>query len=85
MTLEKFRSFLGWCAIINMGLLLFDILLFILAHDFFYQFHGKWVRMSVEQFDTIHYTGMLFYKMGIFLFNIVPYVALRIIEKHRGI
>lgn len=79
MTLEKLRSFLGWCSLINMALLLFWLLWLILAHDVVYHFHGKWLNVTVEQFDTIHYTGMLYFKMGIFLLNIVPYIALRII------
>jgi hypothetical protein len=35
--------------------------------------------LSVERFDAIHYAGMLFFKICIFLFNIVPYFALRIV------
>jgi len=81
MNVEKFRGFLGWCALINMVLLLFWMLWLLLGHDFVYRVHGKLLNISVEQFDAIHYTGMLYFKMGIFLFNIVPYLALRIIGK----
>ena len=35
--------------------------------------------MPAEQFDTIHYTVMAIYKMGIILFNLVPDVALLIV------
>ncbi|WP_432474743.1 DUF6868 family protein [Amphritea sp. HPY] len=81
MTIEKLRGFFGWCALINMALLTFWILWLLVAHDFVYHVHGKWLNISVEQFDAIHYTGMLYFKMAIFLLNIVPYFALRIIEK----
>jgi hypothetical protein len=81
MSVEKLRAFLGWCTLINMGLLLFWILWLIIAHDFVYHYHGKWLQLTVEQFDSIHYTGMLYYKMAIFLFNIVPYLTLRIIYR----
>jgi len=33
----------------------------------------------VEQFDAIHYAGMTVFKLGIILFNLVPYIALRIV------
>ena len=79
MTTELLRDTLAWCSAINIGLLLFWVLWMILAHDFVYRMHGRWFRMSVERFDAIHYTGMLFFKMCIFLFNIVPYLALRIL------
>jgi hypothetical protein len=79
MTLEAIRDVLGWCSAINIGLLLFWWLWFMLAHDFMYRFHGKWFKLSVERFDEINYSLMGFFKIGIILFNIVPYFALRIV------
>jgi len=79
MTLELIRSTLAWCAVINFGLLLWWYLFFILAHDWMYRVHGKWFKLSVETFDAIHYGGMALFKLGILLFNLAPYFALRII------
>jgi hypothetical protein len=79
MTVEQIRDVLAWCAVINIGLLLWWFLMFALAHDFIYRLHGKWFKLTVERFDVIHYAGMAFFKIGIFLLNIVPYLALRIV------
>ena len=79
MTVEQIRDVLAWCSVINIGLLLWWFLMFALAHDFVYRLHGKWFRLTVERFDAIHYAGMAFFKIGIFLLNIVPYLALRIV------
>jgi hypothetical protein len=79
MTVEQIRDVLAWCAVINIGLLLWWFLMFALAHDFIYRLHGKWFKLTVERFDAIHYAGMAFFKIGIFLLNIVPYLALRIV------
>ncbi|MFQ5757829.1 MAG: DUF6868 family protein [Acidiferrobacterales bacterium] len=79
MTVEIVRDVLAWCSVINIGLLLFWALWLKLAHDFVYRMHGKWFKLSVERFDAFHYAGMLFFKMGIFLFNLVPYFAFRIV------
>ena len=79
MTIEITRDFLGWCSIINMGLLLWWFMFFTLVHDLVYRIHGKWFKLSVERFDAIHYAGMAFFKVSIILFNIVPYLALRIV------
>ena len=79
MTVEQIREVLGWCAVINIGLLLWWFLMFALARDFVYRLHGKWFRLTPERFDAIHYAGMAFFKIGIFLLNIVPYLALRIV------
>lgn len=79
MTLEITRSMLVWCSVINIGLLLWWYLFFILAHDWMYRLHGRWFDIPVDRFDAIHYAGMGLFKLGIFLFNLVPYLALRIV------
>ena len=42
--------------------------------------HGKWFRLSGEQFDALHYGGMAMFKIGILLFNLVPLIALDIVR-----
>jgi len=79
MELETIRAFFAWCSVINIGLLLWWALFLLLAHDWTYRLHSKWFKISVEQFDAIHYAGMAFFKLAVFIFNLVPYFALRII------
>ena len=79
MTIETIRTVLGWCSIINMGLLLWWFLIIVLAHDLVYKWHSKWFKLSAEKFDEIHYAGIAFFKIAIFFFNVVPYCALRIV------
>jgi hypothetical protein len=79
MLIETVRDVLGWCTLINFGLLLWWFLFLVLAHDWTYRFHGKWFSLSKEQFDSMHYGGMAIFKMGVLLFNLVPYLALRIV------
>lgn len=79
MDLPAVRDFLLWCTIINLGLLLYWWLMFIFARDWILRFHGKWFRLSGEQFDGIHYAGMALFKILIFVFNLVPYLALVIV------
>ncbi len=79
MTIELVRSMLGWCTLLNVGLLMWWFLFFWLAHDWVYRFHSRIFKLPVETFDAIHYAGMAFFKIGIFLLNLVPYLALLII------
>jgi hypothetical protein len=79
MSLEVLRNFLLWCTVINYGILLVWFLVFTIARDRFHSLHGRWFRLSGEQFDTLHYAGMSVYKIGILLFNLVPYVSLYIV------
>ena len=79
---DKIANFLLWCAIINYGLLLWWFLLFTLAHDWLYGLTGRWFPLRVEQFDALNYAGMMIFKIGIILLNLVPYVALRILRRN---
>ncbi|MFH1645194.1 MAG: DUF6868 family protein [Candidatus Omnitrophota bacterium] len=79
MAVEFIQKVLLWSFIINIGLLLWWFLFFVLAHNFIYKMHSKWFKISVEQFDAIHYAGMAYFKIFIFVFNIVPYFALKIV------
>lgn len=78
MTLETIRAVLAWSTVINLGILLLWFLLFTLAHDLIYRLHRKWFALSTEAFDAIHYGGMGLYKLGILLFNLTPYLVLRL-------
>ncbi len=79
MTIDFSREFLGWCVVINFGLLMWWLAMIIFARDWVHKMHGRWFRLTAEQFDLVHYAGMAFFKIAIFLFNVVPYVALRIV------
>lgn len=79
MTVNILRALLGWCSVINIGILLWWFFAITVLHDLVYRFHSKFLKLSVERFDEIHYTGAMFFKLAVFFFNIVPYFALRII------
>jgi hypothetical protein len=79
MTIEMIRNWLGVCGLINIGVLMMWFVMMIFAHDWIYKMHTKWFKMSVESFDAMHYGGMGLFKLLIFVFNIVPWLALLIV------
>ena len=79
MSIEVMRDFFLWCTVINYGLLLWWLVFFAFAHDWIQRIHGRWFRLSREQFDAVHYAGMAVFKIGIILFNLVPFIVLYIV------
>jgi hypothetical protein len=79
MELEVIRAALGWCTLINWGLLIFWWLFIWLARDLVYRVHTKWFKLSSEAFDAMHYAGMGLFKLAVIMLNLVPYLALRIV------
>lgn len=79
MTVEEFRAALGWCAVINYTLLLYWFVLFVFARATVYKLHTKVFKLSPEKFHSSHYRMMGFMKICVFVFNVAPYLALRIV------
>jgi len=80
MKMLQVSDFLLYSALINMGLLLWWVSFFIFGRSVIYRMQSRWFKISEERFDTIHYSGTALYKICIFVFNIVPYFALMLIN-----
>jgi hypothetical protein len=78
MSVELARHFLLWSTVINYGILLVWFFVFLFGHDWLRHWHGRWFRLSDEQFDALHYGGMACYKIGVLLLNLAPFLALSI-------
>ena len=79
MNIVLVRDALFWCAAMNFGLLAVWSLLFVLSREWLRRLWSKWFSLSEEQFDAINFAGIVIYKTGILLFNLTPYIALRIV------
>jgi hypothetical protein len=79
MSLAIVRNALLWCTIMNYALLVAWFLLYLFPHEWMYGIWRKWFHLSNEQFDALNFAGMTLYKLGIILFNLVPYLALLIV------
>ena len=77
MQVELLRDVLAWCALINYVVIIIWWLIFSLAHDWIFGLHSRWFRIARERYDAIHMVSLAFYKICIFVFNLVPYLVLR--------
>jgi len=80
MNIEQLTSFFMWCSVINGALLIFWSVMCMLLPDSVYRLQSKWVPMSREQYHLAMYTLLGLFKFLFLIFNVVPYVALRIIS-----
>jgi hypothetical protein len=49
--------------------------LFCVSGDWVYEIHSKWFELSKHEFAVIHYSGLMFAKVCVFLFFLLPYIA----------
>lgn len=79
MDIQKLTAFFKWCTIINVALFFLSAIMIFAASDFIYSAHGQMFHMPREAFDVTLYAFLGLYKIVILVFNLVPYVALRIV------
>jgi hypothetical protein len=79
MVFELIRDVLAWCTLINMIALFVWVIFMSVAHDWMYRAHSRCFNITVEQFNAIMYGGLMAFKAGWMLFNLAPYLAMRIV------
>ena len=78
MTIDTLQAVLGWSTLINFSLLIWWAFLILLASDWTFKMHNRFFAISKDTFHATHYAGMAFFKLLILMFNLVPYIAIRI-------
>ncbi len=78
MTVETLRHFFGWCAVINYAMLILWFVLHLAAHGFLTGLGQRFFSVRGEKYDSISLKAMFYLKLSIWLLNIGPYLALRI-------
>lgn len=73
---ELMRQFLLYNLAFNYAVLLVWFIAFTYWHDGLFKLHRRWFALSETRFDAIHYAAMAVYKVGVLLFNLIPYLAL---------
>ena len=80
MDLQTLESFFMWCTIINGIIYLEWVLFFFFAPDFVYRMQNRWFPLPRETYNVIIYSLLGIFKLIFIFFNIVPYLALVIIN-----
>ena len=79
MDIQQIRDVLLWCSIINIGVLIFWFAMVSCAGDWVYRCHNRFIELPRERFNSIHYQGLGLFKIAVFFFNVIPYIALLIV------
>lgn len=79
MDIEILTKLLAWSTTINLGVLIFASIMLVAMRGWASSFHAKMFDLSEEAVRLEYYRYLANYKIFIFIFNLVPYLALRII------
>jgi len=79
-SMETVRAVLAWCAVLNIGLLIFASVAVMLMGGSMKRLHARMFGLSDDDLSRAYFQYLAQYKIAIFVFNLAPYLALRIIE-----
>lgn len=74
----EFTMFLGWCTVVNIGILVFATLFLILFKRFVIRFHSQAFGIDASELPKIYFNYLANYKIVVLVFNFAPYIALKI-------
>jgi hypothetical protein len=78
-SLETLAAFLGWCTLINLGMLMFASLLLAYMRGPISKIHRGMFGLDDTDLSRAYFQYLAQYKTLIFVFNLMPYLALRIV------
>ena len=78
MPIATVQAVLLYSTIINFAVLALWVVLMALPRRWMHDLWGRLTGVTPGQFDAMSFAGILFYKVLTVLFNLVPYIALRI-------
>jgi len=78
MDLQTLTTFFMWCTVINGGLLILWTVFCGFAPDLVYRIQYRFFPIPRETYDVIIYSFLGLFKIVFLVFNLVPYLALRI-------
>ena len=77
-SLEALERFFGWCTLLNTGLLVIATIVAGPMREWTARIHGKMFGVSEADLSRAYFQYLAQYKIAIFIFNLVPYLALKI-------
>ena len=81
--LDALAKVLLRCFVLGVLLLLISFGVFLVADDWAHGFHAKWFDVSKHEFDLMYYYGMIYVKICVILFFLIPYIAIRMVLRKR--
>lgn len=77
-TIESVQEFLGWCTVINIGLLTVSAIAVITLRSTISAIHGKMFKLDEHELSRLYFQYLAQFKILVIIFNIVPYIALKL-------
>ncbi|WP_298185174.1 DUF6868 family protein [uncultured Pseudomonas sp.] len=79
MSLAQLTAFFGWCTFINIAVFGITSLILMLGRGPISAMHSRLMGVTKNQLPYLYFQYLAFYKVIFLVFNLAPYIALKII------
>ena len=79
MSIDPLTAFFAWCTLINLALMSLTVLLLILFRGPISNLHSRLMNVPAADLPRLYFHYLGTYKIVFLVFNLVPYLALKII------
>jgi hypothetical protein len=80
-SLDDFTRFIGWCTVINISIYAVSTLILASMNAPLSQMHAKIFGLAEAEVLKTYFQFLGHYKLAILVFNLVPYIVLKIVKK----
>lgn len=81
MTKSQLTVFLGWCSVLNIGLLGLSAFFLIVLGDLVRPLHSFLLSMPESDLNQLYANWIAGFKVLVIVFNVVPYLALKLMKE----
>jgi len=78
MSVETLAAVLGWCTIVNFGILALSSVMLMCIRKPIQAIHTKMTNLPTEQLDQVYFQYLAQFKLLWIVFNLTPYLAIRV-------
>jgi len=78
MSIEDLAAILGWCTVVNFGILALSTVLMLCIRKPIQAIHTRMTNLSAEQLDQAYFQYLAQFKLVWIVFNLTPYLAIRV-------
>ncbi len=78
MTIEQLTTLLGWCSVINIGVLAFSAIAIVSLKGVAVRIHSAMFQVDPSNLPSTYFQYLGNYKIAVLVLNIVPWISLKL-------
>lgn len=79
MPIETLTTVTGWCAVINIGLLLLSTIALVSSRERITRLHARLFGLDSTALSAAYFQYLAVFKLLVLIFNVTPWIALKIV------